>query len=177
MAYMTNLKRESMTKIRQEVKQSENILVIYNTIDILYRHYRGSLSKDTDSILSKCVKGLEKIYYKDYLHNIDLVEGDLVERLVYDDGIKKVRAKDFKVVSYYELLSYIDSGFHPMRVKLTLMGQSAMYCYSDEDNSYILEDMSMARTNTHTSNFDTYLKDSLTDMECLEKNITIIDVY
>ncbi len=177
MVYMTSLKIESMAKIRQEVKQTENILVIYNTLDILHKYYRGTLTKEMDTILSKCIRGLEKIYYRDYLHNIDLVDGDLVERLVYDDGVRKVRAKDFKVVSYYDLLSFIDGGFQPMRVKLTLMSESAMYYFSKEDNSYILEDTSLANTNEHTSSFDMYLKDSLTDMQCFEKNITIIDVY
>lgn len=177
MGYMTNLKKKNMGKFRQEVKQQEGVLVIMNTLDALYRNYRHGLDNETNKVLGKCLNKLEKIYRRDYVNNVDVVDGDLVERLVYDDGVKKVKAKDFKVVSYYELLSFIDSGFHPMRVQLNLMNQSAIYYFSDDDNSYILEDMSLADSPEHTSNFDTYLKDSLTDLQCFEKNITIIDVY
>jgi hypothetical protein len=57
------------------------------------------------------------------------------------------------------------------------MKESADYYFSEEDNSYILEDVNKANTDNNTTNFDMYLKDSLTDIQCFEKNITIIDTY
>lgn len=176
MEYMTHLKK-SMGKIRHEVKQSESLIVLLNSISALYNYYRWDLDDKTNDILFECISKLEKIYYKDYISNVDVKEVDIVERLVYDDGVRKVKASDFKKVSYYELLSFMDSGLIPKRVALTLMGKCANYYFSDDDKSYILEDVSVANTDNNTSSFDTYLKDSLTDIQCFEKNITIIDTY
>lgn len=176
MEYMTNLKK-SMGKIRHEVKQSESSIVLLNSISALHQYYRGCLDDETNDILLECIDKLEKIYYKDYVSNVDIKDVDIIERLVYDDDIRKLKASDFKKVSYYELLSFIDSGFIPKRVKLTLMKESADYYFSEEDNSYMLEDVNKANTDNNTTNFDMYLKDSLTDIQCFEKNITIIDTY
>lgn len=176
MEYMTHLKK-SMGKIRHEVKQSESSIVLLNGVSALHQYYKGCLDDETNDILLECIGKLEKIYYKDYISHVDVKEVDIVERLVYDDGVRKVKASDFKKVSYYELLSFMDSGLIPKRVALTLMGKCANYYFSDEDKSYILEDVSVANTDNNTSSFDTYLKDSLTDIQCFEKNITIIDTY
>lgn len=176
MEYMTHLKK-SMAKITHEVKQSESSIVILNSVSAIHHYYRGCLDKETEDILLECIEKLEKIYYKDYIPNIDVEEVNIVEKLVYDDTNRKVKASDFKVVSFFELLSIMESGFIPKRVRLELMGQTADYSYSDEDSSYILEDVSLANTANNTTNFDMYLKDSLTDTQCFEKNITIFDVY
>lgn len=176
MEYMTHLKK-SMGKIRHEVKQSESSIVLLNGVSALHHYYKGCLDEETNDILLECIEKLEKIYYKDYVSNVDIKDATIVERLVYDDDVRKLKPSDFKKVSYYELLSFIDSGLIPKRVALTLMGKCANYYFSDDDKSYILEDVSVANTDNNTSSFDTYLKDSLTDIQCFEKNITIIDTY
>lgn len=166
-----------MSKFKQEVKQTEYIIVLYNAINILYEHYKGTVDDKTRHILTSCLNDLETVYYKDYFDNIDIVSNDIIERVVYNDKLREVRPQDFKRVSYCQLLELMDSGLIPFRIDLCKDNTMATYYFNKEENNYILDEKNKNNKSIDTDVYKKNLKESLTDMECIENNIVIIDTH
>lgn len=77
---------------------------------------------------------------------------------------------DNNLISFNDLLSMIEKRVNPRKVILNLKNKNAIYRYSVDDHSYILLDM-----DKKDNIFSTYLNETLTDLEMIEKNIEIID--
>ena len=77
---------------------------------------------------------------------------------------------DYNLISFNDLLSMIEKEVNLRKIVLNLKNKNAIYRYSDTDHSYILLDM-----NKKDNIFNTYLNETLTDVEMIKKNIEIID--
>ena len=77
---------------------------------------------------------------------------------------------DNNLISFNDLLSMIEKRVNPRKVILNLKNKNAIYRYSVDDHSYILLDM-----DKKDNIFSTYLNETLTDLQMIEKNIEIID--
>lgn len=73
-----------MKRIKKEIKQEENIMVLCNAIEAIYYYYRGSLPKHINDKVEILINDLEKEYTKDYLKNYDIAECELVEKIVFE---------------------------------------------------------------------------------------------
>ena len=80
------------------------------------------------------------------------------------------RKPDNNLISFNDLLLMIEKKVNPRKIVLNLKNKNAIYRYSVDDHSYILLDM-----NKKDNIFSTYLNETLTDLEMIEKNIEIID--
>lgn len=78
-----------MKFIQKEVKQEENLYILYNIIYILYERYRYTIPKKLEESLYKLLTDLEKEYTKDY-EDLDIIQCDLVEKLIFEDT-KKIK--------------------------------------------------------------------------------------
>lgn len=74
------------------------------------------------------------------------------------------------LISFNDLLSMIEKKVNPSKIILNLKNKNAIYRYSVDDHSYILLDI-----DKKDNIFSTYLNETLTDLEMIEKNIEIID--
>lgn len=77
---------------------------------------------------------------------------------------------DNNLISFNDLLSMIEKKVNPSKIILNLKNKNAIYRYSVDDHSYILLDI-----DKKDNIFSTYLNETLTDLEMIEKNIEIID--
>lgn len=77
---------------------------------------------------------------------------------------------DNNLISFNDLLLMIEKKVNPRKIILNLKNKNAIYRYSVDDHSYILLDM-----DKKNNIFSTYLNETLTDLEMIEKNIEIID--
>lgn len=80
------------------------------------------------------------------------------------------RKPDNNLISFNDLLSMIEKKVNPSKVILNLKNKNAVYRYSVDDHSYILLDL-----DKKDNIFSTYLNETLTDLEMIEKNIEIIN--
>lgn len=80
------------------------------------------------------------------------------------------RKPDNNLISFNDLLSMIEKKVNPSKVILNLKNKNAVYRYSVDDHSYILLDL-----DKKDNIFRTYLNETLTDLEMIEKNIEIIN--
>ena len=74
------------------------------------------------------------------------------------------------LISFNDLLSMLEKKVNPSKVILNLKNKNAIYRYSVDDHSYILLDL-----DKKDNIFSTYLNETLTDLEMIEKNIEIIN--
>ena len=73
-----------MERIKKEIKQEEGLMVLRNSIEAIYYHYRGSLPEYINKKVENLLNDLEKEYTKDYLNNCDILECELVEKIVFE---------------------------------------------------------------------------------------------
>lgn len=74
-----------------------------------------------------------------------------------------------KMISYKDLLTMIEEERKPKKVKLNLCNDSAIYEYSSTNYSYVLKDK-----DKNKDIFNTYLNETLTDLQMIENIIEII---
>ncbi len=91
------------------------------------------------------------------------------EEIAIISKLKNPTLNENKVISFNDLLSLIEERKNPKRVRLNLCNDSAIYEYSAQDHSYILKD-----DDKDKGIFNTFLNESLTDLQMLENLIEII---
>lgn len=74
-----------MKFIQKEIKQEENVYLLYNFISILYNRFRWCIPKKIEESLLKLLNDLEKEYTKDY-EDLDIKECELIEKITFEDN-------------------------------------------------------------------------------------------
>lgn len=73
-----------MKTIQKEVKQNEDIYVLFNIIDMLYEKYRFIVSKNISLKFYELMLEIQKEYEKDY-EDLDIIKCELIERITFED--------------------------------------------------------------------------------------------
>ena len=71
-------------KIKKEVKQEENIYMIYNLLILLQEYYRNSLPPKINKMLLQFINKLRKEYWKNY-EKLDVIDYELIEKVTFED--------------------------------------------------------------------------------------------
>ncbi len=71
-------------KIKKEVKQEENIYMIYNLLILLQEYYRNSLPPKINKMLLQFINKLRKEYWKNY-EKLDVIDYELIEKVTLED--------------------------------------------------------------------------------------------
>ena len=164
-------------KIRKEVKLNENVYTLYNILEILYHYY---LSTDMPKeLLEELKKVYDKFYdeiVKDYIPEIDIIENELVEKLVFK-GKDNAYTYPKEQISYYDLMTIYKDGITlPQKVELEIGKDKIIYKRYDDIDShfayYIINDESEV---DETKSIMPFMSDCLNDSSCLDKIIRIIE--
>lgn len=73
-----------MKTIQKEVKQNEDIYVLFNIVDMLYEKYRFIVSKNISLKFYELMLEIQKEYEKDY-EDLDIKKCELIERITFED--------------------------------------------------------------------------------------------
>ena len=96
----------------------------------------------------------------------------IVETINYPIKRERKEKASWKMtkISYYDLLGMLKENKHPLEIRLYLCDKSVIYFYSNDDGCYIIKnrkDMDI--------NFEIYLRECLTDIQCFENIIEIVE--
>ena len=72
--------------MKEDYEINEGVFTIYNTLIALKSHYYNILPKDVEDKTYEYLEYLRKNLEKDYIPNLDIIDGALIDRVVYDKG-------------------------------------------------------------------------------------------
>ena len=164
-----------MGRIKQEVKVNESVFILDDIIMTLYDRYKYNLPPKLREEMKTLSDDLREELTKDYIPELDIIEDDLVEHLVFKGDEVKVQFPK-ELISFYDLLTmYNENKELPKVVEFSNKYGKARYIrFNDTDGSFRYYEIEKQSKQNDDKGFYTFLGDCFVEGTMLEKCIKII---
>ena len=164
-----------MGRIKQEVKVNESVFILDDIMMTLYDRYKYNLPPKLREEMKTFSDNLREELTKDYIPELDIIEDDLVEHLVFKGDEEKVQFPK-ELISFYDLLTmYNENKELPKVVEFSNKYGKAKYIrFNDTDGSFRYYEIENKSKQNDDKGFYTFLGDCFVEGTMLEKCIKII---